>query len=255
MSRNDRRTDQEGTIIDIINVWKETNKKIKNKKLEFTCNFCDKSFSSERTLMSHACETRRRFNQRNELGVRYGHESYRKFYDFFYRSTQRDYKDFCKSPYYIAFVKFGRYIESINAVNPEKFIEWMIRSGEKIEKWCSDKLYLQFLSNYIQVENPATSVERSIKHMQNWADDNNSVFNHYFLYAAPNKVCYDISVGKISPWIVYNSKSGLDFLSRVSDDQLSVIFEWINPEFWNKKFKENPIDVEWIKEVAIQAGL
>lgn len=242
-------------IDEIVDAWKENSKKAENQP-KFKCQHCSKAFHRESTLMVHQCEPKRRADQENEIGVRYGFHAYLKFYEIKQGSSKsKTYKTFCESQFYTAFVKFGRHINAMNVVAPEKYIDWIVRSDYKLDKWCSDKYYSEFLSMYIRREHPSAGLERSIAHMQKWADDNDSVFNHYFLYAAPNKVCYDISVGKISPWLVFNCKSGQEFLDKVNEEQLLVIFDWINPDFWQQKFREALADTEWVKTVAEAAGL
>ena len=45
-----------------------------------------------------------------------------------------------------------------------------------------------------------------------WAEANQSVWNHYFLYVSLSRATYDIKDGKVSPWLVLNCKSGKEML-------------------------------------------
>ena len=46
-------------------------------------------------------------------------------------------KIFAKSKYYIGFTKFGKYILNVNAIDPEKFIDFVIRVIYMFEcKFC-----------------------------------------------------------------------------------------------------------------------
>ena len=46
--------------------------------------------------------------------------------------------------------------------------------------------------------------------------------------------------------MLYQSNSGTDFLSTLNGDQIKMIFDYINPELWNIKFKR---DVELVPQI------
>jgi hypothetical protein len=91
--------------------------------------------------------------------------------------------------------------------------------------------------------------------MMSWADANQAQWNHYFLYVSLSRACYDIKDGKISPWIVLNSKSGKDMLKKFSDEQLAHIGGIIDLQFWMNKFKRLPADVELVKQVVKESNI
>lgn len=221
---------------------------------DFKCQYCGKSYVKESTLASHLCEPKRRYQQRNEVGVRLGFMAYQKFYKFTQGKENKTYENFSASPYYTAFVKFGRHLHSINAVKPERFAEWVIKNNKKLDQWTKDIFYSEYLLDYIKNEDTQDALERSILEMQKWAEENSSQVNHYFKYANENKITRSISNGRISPWIIYCSNSGIQMLERLNQEQLSIIFQWIDPQYWNLKFKRYPADTEWCKDVLSKSG-
>jgi uroporphyrinogen-III decarboxylase len=88
-----------------------------------------------------------------------------------------------------------------------------------------------------------------------WAEEHNSIYNHYFLYASTNRITWDIKDGKISPWLILNCKSGKQALNSFSDEQLNMLVNVIDPQHWAVRFKRQPKDVELVKQVAHEAGL
>ena len=64
-----------------------------------------------------------------------------------------------------------------------------------------------------------------------------------------------INQGKISPWVLYNCKSGQKLLSDMSDEQIELIMLVINPEWWKKLFRTKTNDVDFAKEVLHKAGI
>jgi len=223
---------------------------------EFVCVHCRTKFTKEKTLMVHMCEQKRRHLAQNEKHVVMGFYTFNKFYEIAQKSTEsKTYSEFSKSPYYNAFVKFGSFVSNINPLYPNKFIEWIVKSGVKIDHWCRDELYEKYIVHLIQTESVETALERSIKHMSLWAEKNNSMWNHYFNYVSTNRAMFDIKDGKVSPWLILNSNSGKKLLDQLDDTQLSAISNIIDPIFWSKKFKSSKQDIELVKQVIKEAGL
>ncbi len=227
--------------------------------MSFTCRYCNKSFVKESTLTAHLCEQKRRAQQQNETGVQLGFKSYLRFYEITQGSARlKTYEDFCTSPYYNAFVKYGRYLVAIRAVNPNSFTDYLLKNNKKLDYWCKDTLYTEWLFEYLRKEHPQDALERALKEMQEYADNNESLqgnFNNYFKYAPPNRICHHISTGRISPWVVYHCHSGVGFLDSLNSEQLEIIMPYIEPDFWQKKFRDYMADAEWTKEILDKAGL
>jgi hypothetical protein len=167
----------------------------------------------------------------------------------------KTYVEFAKSPYYNAFVKFGSYVSNVNPLYPDHYIDWVIRSGVKLDHWCRDSLYEKYAIELIHTEPVEVALDRTVKHMMSWADANNSQWNHYFKCVSVNRATFDIKDGKISPWLILNCTSGKKMLSSMDDTQLAAITNVINPEIWIKKFKKHPADLEIVKIVVKESDL
>jgi hypothetical protein len=219
------------------------------------CQFCSKRFVKESTLAAHLCENKRRNQQRDEIGVRLAFQAYLRFYELTQGSAKkRTYDDFVRSSYYVAFTKFGRHLHSIRAVNPTSFIEYVIKNNKKLDHWCRDKLYEEYLLQYLQKENPQDALERGIMEMQVWADEEKSVVKDFFRYANTNKIAAMITNGRISPWLIYCSDTGQACLGRFNDEQVAMVYAWIDPEFWQRRLKTYAADAEWCRNILTQAG-
>jgi hypothetical protein len=226
--------------------------------VKFECKYCKKSFSKETTLLSHVCEPKRRYQQQHETGVQLALRAYLRFYEMTSSSKKRNYDDFASSPYYNAFVKFGRYLVSIRAVNPGVYIEWLLKNNKKLDYWCKDSFYDEWLKDYLKKEAPQDALERALKEMENYADSNEDLkngFSDYFKFGNNNRICHHIVTGRISPWVVFNCSSGVDFLDGLNEGQLKIIMPYVDPDFWQKKFKDYPEDVAWVKDILGKAGL
>lgn len=226
---------------------------------ENVCKFCNKPFKKLSTLNVHVCEPKRRHLAKNDKHVVVGFETFIKFYQMTQANQsamkEKTYEDFAKSPYYNAFVKFGSFVHNIKPLYPSKFIEWVIKSGVKLDYWCSDALYEKYVLELLQTESVNTALDRSITHMIYWAEVNKSQWNHYFKYVNTNRAIFDIKDGKVSPWLLLNSESGTTMLTNFRDDQLASIATIIDPIFWKRKFKSSPLEMKLVHEVVKNGNL
>jgi len=231
---------------------------IKNKsmQLNYKCEYCQKEFAKEKTLAVHICEQKRRHINKNEKHVQAGLLTFQKFYEFVQKGkNKKTFDDFVQSPYYTAFDKFGSFLVNTSPIYPEMFVEYVVKSGVKIDHWCRDELYETYISELIKNEPADGAVQRSITTMMDWADSNSAQWEHYFAYVNLNRATHDIKEGLISPWLVLNTKSGKEMLQRMNDEQLEIIGSVIDPQYWMRRFKSLPADVELIKDVVKEAKI
>ncbi len=207
----------------------------------------------------HLCEEKRRWQEEKETGVQFGLQAYLRFYELTQGSAKmKSYTDFVASPYYRAFVKFGRHMVGIRAVNPKMFIDYVIKENKKLDHWTHERVYLEYLRGYMRKEAVQDALERALKEMQDYTDEHGEFkngFSDYFRYGSPNRVCHHIANGRISPWIVFNCSSGVGFLDQLSEEQIGLILSWIDPEYWQRKFQDYVADTEWVKQILKDAEL
>lgn len=222
----------------------------------FVCQYCGHGYTKEKTLMVHVCEQKRRALAKTERHVVLGFDAFNRFFKMSQNiKGEKTYEEFCKSPYYNAFVKFGSFVSNVNPLYPDRFIDYVVRSGTKLDHWCRDELYDQYVVHLIKTESVETALERGIKHMMDWAEKNQAQWNHYFLYVSLSRAVFDIKDGKISPWIILNSSNGKALVKKFSDEQLAAVSTVMDIPFWLNKFKKLPADVELVKEVVKESNL
>ena len=225
-------------------------------ELNFKCEHCGKKFAKENTLVVHICEQKRRYLSRNEKHVQMGLMTYQRFYEITQKTSKaKTFDEFSSSPYYTAFVKFGSFISNTNPIYPERFIDFVITSGVKLDHWCRDALYDQYIAELIKKEPADGAIQRTIQTMMDWGEKNASPWEHYFAYVNLNRATHDIKEGLVSPWIVLNTRSGKQMLQKMNDEQLEIVGPVIDPQHWQRRFKSLPADVELVKEVIKEAKI
>jgi len=111
----------------------------------YVCEYCGTGYSKEKTLAVHVCEQKRRHLQKNEKRVTLGFYAFQRFYTLSAGSRKdKTYEEFCKSPYYNAFVKFGSFVNNVRPLYPEKYVDHVVTSGVKLDHWCREEMYEKY---------------------------------------------------------------------------------------------------------------
>lgn len=223
--------------------------------MSYTCEFCKKTFMKESSAAVHMCEPKRRRLEQSERGVQLGLQAYLKFYETMQGSARlKSFEDFAESPYYRAFVKWGRYCVNTRVINPTQFMTWLLRNQKKIDRWSSDQFYTDYLIEYLRLEAVQDALARAVEHSMTWQERTGHPAHDMLRYGNHNAVCYDITAGRISPWVIYNCESGQRFLTELTSEQLAMIWPYIDSDQWQRRFADYAADQEYAKEILQQAG-
>lgn len=224
-------------------------------KVEHRCRYCDKIFQRESSLTVHLCEPKRRYQEQTEVGVQIGLQSYLKFFEITQGSARlKTFDDFAVSPYYRAFVRFGRYCQNTRVINVPRFIEWLLKNNKKLDHWCRDTIYTEYLMQYLRVESVSDALTRAIERAMTWAEETHNPMRDYLRYGNSNQLCFAVTTGHLSPWVVYNCDSGQEFLDSLNSEQIAMIWCYIDADYWQRKFVDYPADQQYAREILTQAG-
>jgi len=222
----------------------------KNTEINFGCEFCKRTFVRESTMLKHICEYKHRWLERDRRGNQIGFQSFVQFYKKHSTAKkEKTYEEFIKSAYYTAFVKFGNYCLEINALNVPRLVEYYLKENIKIDNWTSDLNYNSYLIDYLKTEDYLDAVHRSIEICIECAEEEKIQSKDYLRYGNRNKICHLIVAGRISPWVLYQSESGTQFLDDIQEDLIKFIYEYINPVQWAIKFSKETDKVTEVKSL------
>ena len=223
--------------------------------VKYGCEFCKREFLKESTVAKHICENKRRWLDKDLRGNQFGFQTWVQFYKKNTSSRKhRTYEEFIRSAYYTAFTKFGNYCLNINAINITRYVEWLLKNQIKIDNWASDSVYTKYLIEYLRHEDPFDAIHRSVETCIKLAEDANIQPHDMLRYGNANKLCYAITTGKISPWLLYQSDSGTHFLDTLNEGHVKMIIDYINPEQWAIKFKRDMDVTKRVKDTIKEAG-
>ena len=223
---------------------------------ELTCKWCEKSFRTERTLSAHMCPRKRRWAVKDMTHVRLAHRTFQIFYEINTNSTKpKTQEDFIRSQYYEGFTKFGRSCILNEYMEPEKFAEWLIREGKKLQDWCKDKIYDEYLLEFVKKEPGMRALERTIKYLAEWSVENECDWQEYFRIVSASRAVHDIRSARVSPWVLHLSESGVELLGRMTNEQVEMVKPLINVEFWVRVFIKNKEETDEVESMCKTAGI
>ena len=86
-------------------------------------------------------------------------------------------------------------------------------------------------------------------YIMNWASDNEQLADNFFNELTPAKALVLIRNGTISPWIIYGTEQGEKIIDSMSDEQLDIAVNFINPKKWRPKVRMKQDEVKWLKNI------
>lgn len=230
--------------------------KLENKITSHTCEFCNRQFVRASTHEKHVCEPKRRWSDRDRVANRLAYGAWKHYFQTYHANKKKiEYLDFIKNNYYTAFVRFGTYCVETRVINPLAYSIYLVKNRVPIDNWNTDRSYTQYLIDYLRIEDSMGAVQRSVETLLEISAAENIQLSDTFRYINANKLCFMITTGQISPWLLYQSQSGQEFLAKLNSDQTNLIFEYINPEKWKIKFLRDAESVEQVRSVISRIPL
>lgn len=225
-------------------------------KQKYTCGFCKKSFTSERTLSAHMCVKKRRKIDESNVASRMGLQLFRRFYELNTPTKNpRTFDDFIDSRYYTTFIKFARHLMDLRPVDQNRFIDFVFQNGIKDRNWCKDKVYEAYIADLLSKEPAHRGLERTIKTMNEWGEENNFPYNEFFMHVSPAEATHLIRMGRISPWVLYLAETSEHLWNKLSDEQGDIIASIIDPNIWRAKFEIKKDDCTFAREMLKEANI
>ena len=227
-------------------VKKTRSKSVKPLEIKHKCDFCSREFSNDKTLIAHICEKKRRWLWKDEKYATMGFRAYQMFYKVGMKyKKDKSQEDFIDSQFYTAFIKYGKYLVDINALDPMGFTEFLIRTNVKLDDWCLPRPYEIWIRELGKKEHPFKALERNILLMEQWAKETDNDWTDFFRNVSTPLATKWIKSGRISPWLLFTV--GGDLLERLSEEQLTMVRELLDTIYWGVKIREFEEEVESIK--------
>lgn len=215
---------------------------------QYTCRWCDKTFTRERTLASHMCERKRRWMSSDEPTSRIAFQVWYDFMHYVSPQTKKDrtVEEFIRSADYLGFVKFANYLIELRPIESDRFIKWLFKMGVRLQDWSKPGTYGLYVQEASKKETAERAVERAVLVMKQWSEQTGEPWQDFFQKVPAATAMNMIVMGRISPWVLYSCDAAQRMLDRMEPGQLETIARSIDTEWWIKKIKKNPSETAWI---------
>lgn len=221
---------------------------------KFQCEFCLRVLATEANLVRHTCPGKTRWQDRDSATSRLAYECWQTFYQETQPGRIRSLDTFIRSQYYGAFWRFADFCRTIRVINIPEYQRWLLKNRHSIDKWATDTLYTKFLVSYLPAENALDSVYRSVETLLSLSSESGYKPADYLRYAGRNRVCNSITLGHVTAWFLYNCLSGQDFMKSLDQTQINMIWDYIEPEPWQARFRLHKTDQDSVCEILRQGG-
>lgn len=222
---------------------------------DYQCRFCGKAFTRERTLSSHMCERKRRWMNKDESASRIAFSVWLDFMKYVSPNTKKEktIDDFIRSADYIGFVKFANYLIELRPLESDKFTHWLFKMGVRLTDWTKPGTYQLYVQEAAKKETAERALERTILAMTEWGDKTGNRWQTFFDSVAPATALNMVTMGRISPWIIYSTEAAQRLLDRMEPGQIDTIAKHVDTKWWIKKIKQDMKQVQWMNTILTQA--
>lgn len=219
------------------------------------CPYCQRAFRRASSLEIHVCEQKRRRQEQDTPAVRLAFHAFLEFFRVLQGSARlKSREDFMTSPYYRAFVKWAHYCVNTRAIEPERFLAWLLTNNHRIDAWASDSKYEQYLMQHVRQEPAESALARAVESALDWNERTGNLDRDYLRYGNHNMLCHAITTGRVTAWVLYNCESGQALLAALSPEHLAMVWPWIDSEYWGQRFGLYPADRAWAQEILQRQG-
>jgi hypothetical protein len=205
--------------------------------------------------MRHVCVQKRRHLQREDKPVVMGFIAFEQFYVRSMHQKNISFDKFAKSDFYDEFVRFGRYLIDLDAVNKLGFIDFLLRLEIPLHRWTQATLYATYIRELNKSETPIDALERNFLLMQQWANATGEPWRDFFRRVETPLATLWISSGRISPWVLCLASSAQQLLARFTPEQVMIVEKAVDAKFWQLKIQHHHQDVEIIRQTLREHGV
>lgn len=210
---------------------------------KFRCPYCNKSYSRESWFRKHLCEKRKRFEQIHNMdfvrGLRiYTHWRIRNGY--VRRGKKVTEQDFINSQFYKSFMNLVKFTSDNWVITSLRYLDFLIDFRIAEVNWTNEETLKTYREYTRRTEDPIIQAKATYETIQAWCESNGVDRREFFAKIPPGAALQMITTNRISPWVLFGyDRSVNDLLSRVSDDWVCSINEFLNNSYWINRLKSS----------------
>lgn len=224
-------------------------------EFNYECNFCNMKFKTEDRFLKHHCKHMIRDEDMKTILGQSAWRYYQAWMKAYRRMVPRQ-QSYLKSKYFRSFMRFAEYVKKMRIPDTEAFIWLMKEKDISPTIWTNDQVYTLYLEFMDRKVSPKRHAEITINTLFDEADERKINVADIFDNMTANELIMLMRRRQVSPWFLLNSKKFKAFFIKSTTSEEQIIMESIiRPQYWKKKFDDNPNDVKNMQIYAKELNL
>lgn len=221
----------------------------------FTCEFCNSKFTREGNYKKHFCEEKKKSLLLKTKMGRAAFHAYREWNRLRgFKATEE--KTFLTSKYFKAFINFVDFSNVKMLPDKTGYMKLMIERQIPPASWTDNEYYEFYMDRFDGIYSPLRQVEISLDFLTKLSQALDCPIEAVIYKLEPLELMRFISAKKLSPWCLLFMKSFQNYIKYHLKGEAKLLMETvISASIWKKKFNNNPVYVQKVKDLLTDLKL
>jgi predicted RNA-binding Zn-ribbon protein involved in translation (DUF1610 family) len=215
-------------------------RKVASTPNKFRCPHCGKSYARESWWRKHECEKKKRFDERHNMDFIRGlrlFTHWRKRNNWIPRGTDVNSDEFAKKfadhRMYNKFMELVRFTSQNWVISSLRYLDYLIDARVVDSKWTKEETLKAYREWSRRTDEPISQIRDTFKAIGYWCEANKVDRKEFFEKIKPGQALQMVTTNRLSPWVLFGfDRCVQQLLSRVNDDWLCSINEYLNNSHW-----------------------
>jgi len=218
-------------------------------EMNFECGYCHRQFTREGAFMKHECKTMIRAREIHTIPGQMAYGFYVKWMKAMDRKCPTI-QVFSTSKYYTTFMKFAKFVTTVNLVDVDLYITTMTEKQLQPSTWTLNAAYVYYLEYLDKAVDPMDRVEYMIKELHDLAEDKSCEMSVVLDNMTPNE-CLDLIRSRtFTGWLLLNMRQFRTLVKRCNSEQKTLFESVMRPAYWHGMFKQRPDIVKAVQQIV-----
>ena len=162
---------------------------------------------------------------------------------------------FLTSAYYTSFIRFSEWVRETGIPDSRKYVELMVDAKIAPALWRRNEAYQIFLEHFDKKTSPLSQATTTIETILTLAEGLECEPGEVFSKFQVGDILELIQQRRLSPWLLFCSKSFKDWYQSLHTVDRSALMKSIGIDYWANKMESKPGVVAELKSIAESIGL
>ena len=206
----------------------------------YSCEYCGKSFTSEKWFAKHKCELMKREEELASLIGMQAYELYKYWMLKKYKNNNVTKRHFMESPYYNGFMRFMEFGKKVELRDFRKYIDFAVKRNILPSIWSRPEIYKLYLEEERKNIDLDEELVKTIQYLYKISDILSIDISEVFDNITENELIAMLEQQKISPWALLHSDKFRNYYSNnLNEEQKRLVDTYMDVKFWSDLMQKN----------------